>query len=159
MGEDKKTSERLKQYMGELNRSKYYPKDPFEHGAFLIDPKKLDDPYSDIVDTQILLTNMGSDRLLALNQQEAFLYTCLKNMAEREPELQGVYNVLYNGWRNELQISRTKDGKERDMQGAISGGQVTAEHRQGFGDELAQFREQSGEEKQNIIQKLFNRRR
>lgn len=153
-------SKRMKQFMKDMNENKFYPDNTYEHKAMLIDPKKKDDPYSDIVDTQLLLTNTGSDVLLLLNQQEAFIYTHLKNMASREKDLEVPYKVLYNSWRNELQLSRTKDGKERDMQ-RDDGEYSPSEYRHGFGDELAQFNPATydNEEKQNIIQKFLKRRK
>jgi len=148
---------KMKEYMHALQGNKVYPKDPYQHGSYMMDPVKVGDQYSDVVDTQILLCNIGNDVLMSMNQFEAGLYVSLRNMAEREKELEVVNNVLYNWWRAELQITRTKDGKERSYQAGI-GNYRPPEFSAGYGGDLPQF-QQPEEETGNFIQKMLKRRK
>lgn len=110
-------------YMDEIRKGKFVPKDPFSHATMLIETEeeavKL---FSKIVEKQVILSNIDDDRMLRLYQNDAVLLTSLFSMANRAKDgsLSEFFFAIYYGWRGELALTRTKDGLERKLQGTVS---------------------------------------
>lgn len=131
---------------------KYYQKEPFQHGGYLIDTDVPDvSEFQRIVDTQILLANLDNS-VIRFYQRDAQLLTEMFDMARRCPELVPFFKKIYYGWKAEVQMTRTKDGLERKMQANIGIGYVPKEALLGYG----QLDQQVQEQEQNLFDKLMS---
>lgn len=154
------------QYTAQMAKTHPYPRDQFEHGAFLIDTEDRSEfadkmgKFSVLVDKNILLSNISNDTLMRYYQNDIILLTHLFSMALREEALQPVFQVLYYGWKHELALTRTKGGAERKHQAQIGTNYNPKESLLGYGSGLnfPQQNQQNSEEG-NFFTKIFNRKK
>lgn len=147
--EEKKTG--ISGFVNELNKVRAYPKDPFEHASYMLDTEHAVREFSNIVDKQILLSSISDDNLMRLIQNDVHLLTNMFDMAFRDPDFENVFWVCYNSWRGELMLTRTKDGTERKLQGAVQ--PAYHPNQQVGGVSLPQ----QEEDETNLIKNLLNR--
>jgi hypothetical protein len=111
----------MKTYFNEMRKTQVYPKTEFEHAYSMLDTSHEEEmqEFSQIVEKQVLLATISDDALMRLIQNDIHLLTNMFDMAMREDEFKEVLRVCYFAWRGELMITRTKDGTERKLQGAV----------------------------------------
>ena len=145
--------EGMQDYFDDVRRGKQYPQDPFQHASSLTDTeqdKSFDKhAFSRLIGKQILLSNIGDDRLMRLLQNDVILLTSLYEIARREEEMQSVFFTLYYGWRGELLLTRAKDGAERKLQGTVGTGYSPNEKLSGY--------EMEEEEQENFLKQAFSK--
>lgn len=134
--------------MDEIKKGRYYPKDQFSHGTLLLEG--ISGRFG-IVDKQERLANVGDDYTLRFYQTDLHLLICLKELAEREPRLKKLAEVLETSWKDQLGITRAKDSNERKLQASISGYQPKKDA-SGFGSEF-----EYGTQEENTETTLLNR--
>lgn len=159
--EDDKVKENLRAYFSQVSRGRYMPKDPYQHGYAMLDSeteKETVTSFSQIVDKYIQLATIKDDHLLRLIQTDALLLTHLYDMAKRDEGIAHTFSVLYYGWRSELLLTKTKNGSERKLQGAIGTSYTPKESMPGYGSDLPMPGQDDNEEA-NFLQKLFKRRK
>jgi hypothetical protein len=163
--EEKPKTSAFSNYAAGNMRAQAYPRDQFEHGAFMLDtdnrqeePSKMG-KFSALVDRNVLLSNIGNDVLMRYYQNDIIFLTHLFSMAEREEAVQIVFEVLYYGWKHELALTRTKGGAERKHQAQIATNYQPKENLGGYGAGLNLGMEEKGDEDVNFIKKLFKKKR
>lgn len=146
--------EGIDDYFEEVRRGKQYPQDPFQHASSLTDTEQdrsFDKhAFSRLIGKQILLSNIGDDRLMRLLQNDVILLTSLYEIARREPEVEPVFLTLYHGWRGELLLTRAKDGAERKLQGTVGTSYTPNERLSGYEMEEEQ-------EQENFLKQAFDK--
>lgn len=158
-----KPASSIRNYNNTLNKTSSYPRDPYEHGAFLIegeDKQEVENAlgkFSKLVNKRVLLSNISNDQLMRLCQNDIILLTHLFDCAVREEELAPVFKVLYYGWVNELSLTRTKNGAERKHQAQIGTSYTPSEQLYGYGKEMNFAGEE--EEEGNIFSKIFKKKK
>ena len=150
--------EGFQEYMRALGKGKAPVDNPYQHNKDLIDNEKDDVvKFSEIVDKFWMLNNVKDDQLIRIYQREGRLLTKLFDMKKREPELEGMFHVLYFGGRGELSITRNKqgEGNERKMQANTS---WRYEPQPGAGGYGVMAENVMSQEEASFIDKLFKRR-
>jgi len=151
----------LSAYVQEIQRVRFIPQNEFEHGDSLIRSEYDDDSevmnnFSKIVDKHLQLVNIGNDQILRLYQTDAVLLTQVFSISLRSPAFTQVAKVMFFGWRNELLLTKAKEGAERKYQASIGTKYATKEPLLGYG---ASYPSQPEEEEGNILQQLFRRKK
>jgi hypothetical protein len=113
----------LKDYLRETFKTRYVPKDEYGHKSHLLaedtntpDRERNVARFNLLCSKQVLLSNIGKDRLLRIYQRDVGILTELYDMAIHDPILEDVVEVFYYTWKNELMLTRVKDGFERKAQ-------------------------------------------
>ena len=84
------------------------------------------------------MANVGNDILLQLEQDEVRLLIALGYEGQKNAVCKHLFKILYLSWVNSIDLTRAKDGKERDAQGRI-GSNIPPNYQTGYGAELPQF--------------------
>jgi hypothetical protein len=151
-------SEGFQDYMRELGKGRAPVDNPYQHNKELIDNEKDDVvKFSDIIDKFWLLGNIKEDPLVRIYQKEGRLLIKLFDMKNREPELLGMFNVLYFGGRGEFSMTRNKqgEGNERKMQANTA---WRYEPQPGGGGYAVGMENAPTQEEANFIEKMFRRK-
>jgi len=107
-------------YINKLQQGKPVPKDPYSHATFLISTEedKIHE-FHQLISKEVILASIRDDKVLKLYQRDITILVDLFSMALRDPDMAEVFINRYYGWIGELSITRTKDGSERKLQGAV----------------------------------------
>ncbi len=163
MEEGRKENPNLKRYFTQMTKGRFYPRNEYEHAAYLVDSRKDEDSvigFSEIVDIPIQLTNIGNDHLMRLEQNSAELLVHFLDMARREDSIKPLFLRLYHGWRASLLLTKTKDGAERKQQAAVGTSYIPRELLRGYGSDLSYLGpETKDEDSGNFLKKLFGGRK
>lgn len=151
----------LGSYVQEIQKVRFIPENEFEHGDSLIrseydNDSEVMDNFSKIVDKHLQLTNIGSDQILRLYQTDAVLLTQAFSISLRSDAFTQVAKVMFFGWRNELLLTKAKEGSERKYQASIGTKYVTKDSLSGYG---SSYPAPQQEDEGNLIQKLFQRKK
>ena len=124
------------------------PHDQYAHAAALLrhDTESVNE-FTQLLRSEILLANIGTDQMLRFYQIDAKDLTALFSMAKRDESMKLVFNQLYFTWVWELSMTRTLGGVERHLQ-ASAAGYAPSGMAGGFGD---QFQEEYEEKKKNSL--------
>jgi hypothetical protein len=97
--------------------------DSFTLAKHVLEPEEeLVATFQKLVNREILLSNIGEDKFMQLEQTQVFNLGFMLSMAVREPELCGpVFKLAYYGWKGALALTRAKGGKERDLMASVTG--------------------------------------
>ena len=139
-----------------ISKMRQYAQNEYEHADSLTrsdldDEKEMLSNFSMMVDKHVQLCNIAEPVVRFYQQDEVNLVN-LASQARRMPALQPLFFVLYYGWRDELLITKAKDGKERGLQGVVGTKYVPRERMQGYGSE---FPGQDDPTEENLLDKLF----
>jgi hypothetical protein len=142
----------IQEYINKMQQGKPTPKDPYSHATYLIstEEEKIAE-FHQLISKEVILASIHEDKLLKYYQRDIVILVNLFSMALRDPAMQEVFINLYYGWIGELAITRTKDGAERKLQGAVGqSAYAPKDPMLGFG--MPSQPQQGGA---NIIQKFF----
>lgn len=131
------------------------PHDQYSHAASLLrhDTESVND-FTQLLRSEILLANIGTDQMLRFYQIDAKDLTALFSMSKRDESVKLVFNQLYFTWVWELSMTRTLGGTERHLQ-ASAAGYAPSGMSSGFGDQFLE--EQETNKKQSILDKTIGK--
>lgn len=155
----------MSEYMKSTAQGGAKPRNEFEHGAYMLDSEVKDEKFiedeakrqnmiikfSQVVDKNIQLANIGDDKVLRLYQNDSGIMCDWLDMSIREKFIAHIFAPMYFGWRGELLMTHTKNGKMLDIQAAIGKPANPNQSQGGYGNETQ-------EEDTNIIQKLLGKK-
>lgn len=103
-----------------VQKTQYYsnmPNDPYSHQYQLLHRPHSDvKEFSDILDADIILSNINGDRAMLLCQRDLHFLTRFFDMGKRSPGVMRLFNTLYYSWRGQMRMTGALKGKERDLQ-------------------------------------------
>jgi hypothetical protein len=118
MGErEKQTADGFSKY---IERSSFYsniPDNPYAQQYQLINKpsKKIEHP-DEIVDSTIQLGNIKDSKTMILYQRDARLLNRFYDLASRSDGVASLFNTIYFGWRGEIKLTASLEGRERMLQ-------------------------------------------
>jgi len=93
------------------------PKDPYSHQFQLLQrPHKDLKDFGDLLDADVLLSNIQDNRTMLLVQRDYHFLNRFFDMGNRSQGIKSLFNVLYNSWRGQMRMTSALRGKERDLQ-------------------------------------------
>jgi len=148
----------IKQTQGVSNQ----PQNVFEHASSLLEGESSPNDKKDmlgLVSKRIKLANVGNDILLSLEQDEVKNLVDWCDAGKRDEICRGVFENLYAKWANSLDLTRARDGMERQAQGAIGVNFQNPYQTGGFGEGLPQFQQQdpNNPRNQDPLSQFLNR--
>lgn len=145
-------------YMRELGRGRPSVDNPYEFNKHLINNEKDSvKAFSEILDKFWLLGNTKDKEINRIYQKEIGLLTQLLDMSNREPELKGMFEVLYFKGRNEFSMTRNMDGKTNERQ-MMANTAWRYEPQTGTGGYGIMAENAQSQEEVNFFEKLFRRK-
>jgi hypothetical protein len=110
----------IQEYINKMQQGKPTPKDPYAHATYLISTEEDKiAQFHQLISKEVILASIRDDKVLKLYQRDITILVDLFSMALRDPDMEEVFVNRYYGWIGELSITRTKDGAERKLQGAV----------------------------------------
>lgn len=93
------------------------PTDPYSHQYQLLNkPHKDVKDFGDLLDPDIVLSNIQGSRTLLLYQRDFHFITRLFDMAKRSTGIMQLFKPLYYSWKGQIRMTSALKGKERDLQ-------------------------------------------
>lgn len=93
------------------------PQDPYSHQYQLLHrPHKEINDFGDLLDADIILSNIQGDRTMILFQRDFHFLTRLFDMAKRSTGVMRLFKPLYYSWKGQLRMTSALKGKERSLQ-------------------------------------------
>lgn len=116
--EDKQQEE--KGFGDYVKQTQYYanmPTDPYSHQYQLLHrPHKEIKDFGDLLDADVVLSNIQGSRTLLLYQRDFHYITRLFDMAKRSNGIMQLFKPLYYSWKGQLRMTGALKGKERSLQ-------------------------------------------
>jgi len=104
----------------DMQESFISPKDPFAHQYMLLRNHTREvNSFPDLMNPDIVLSNIGDNRTLLVYQRDFRLITRLFDMSLRCIGAKDLFNSLYYGWLGEMRMTSALSGRERDLQSFI----------------------------------------
>lgn len=106
-------------YTQDMQKFGFSPDNAFGHAWGLINSPKKDlksDGLNVLNDPQIILGNIDNDRSLRFYQLDLFYLTNLCGIAINDPMFEIVFEVLWQSFKNEVRITSSMGGTERQYQ-------------------------------------------
>lgn len=150
----------LEQFLDDVQKAKNVPENEFEHAEGLVRSEYDDDNaalknFSMIVDKHLQLTNIGNDEIMRFYQTDAVLLTQAFSIAHRSEAFKSVVKMIFYGWRNELLLTKAKNGEERKHQAGVGKAKYAPkESLLGYGSSY----DLNPQEEQNLLAGLFKPR-
>lgn len=127
------TQDLFKKHLEKMSQAQFIPETPYDHAfALLQGDKKEFKSFLDMHSQLSLLSNIGSDRLMAIFQDEMFFHSQFFDMGMKDSEVLGFFELLFATFLNQLSLTRARDGLERKLQ--VFSGQTASSS--GFGSEI-----------------------
>lgn len=125
-----KQSKKISELEGKQNKEKgfgdyvaqtqYYanmPTDPYSHQYQLLHrPHKEIKDFGDLLDAEIVLSNIQGSRTMLLLQRDFHFITRMFDMAKRSTGIMQLFQPLYYSWKGQLRMTSALKGKERSLQ-------------------------------------------
>jgi len=93
------------------------PTDPYAHQYQLLHrPHKEVTNFGDLLDADIILSNIQGNRTMLLYQRDFHFITRLYDMALRSNGIMRLFKPLYYSWKGQLRMTSALKGKERSLQ-------------------------------------------
>jgi hypothetical protein len=149
----------LRSHLSGIGSLAQLPKDPYEHATLLLEGTKQND-YQDKMNfssKRAKLANLGSDKLLELEQDEVRCLIDFYDMAIVDPVFRDFAETRYAKWINAIDLTRGRDNAERKQQARVG---VTPNTEAGYGSygaEAVQFQQDQRNEKKDFLTNLFNK--
>lgn len=159
--ENSQGGEELEQFLDDVQKARNVPENEFEHAEGLIrseydNDNEVLDNFSKIVDKHLQLTNIGNDEIMRFYQTDAVLLTQAFSIAARSNAFKQVVKMMFFGWRNELLLTKAKNGEERKHQAGVGKARyMPKESLMGYG---SSYDLDSNESEQGILANLFKPR-
>jgi hypothetical protein len=123
-----------------ISKSRASVHDPFDHAQSLMKNEAeiefAKKNYGKLINQRAMLSNIGDDHLMLLNQNSVSLVVAAYELACRDSEFIPVFEFMYHSWTGGLTMTRAKDGKERDQQANAGSGTAPQGEYGGFGEGL-----------------------
>ena len=106
-------------YTQDMAKRGFSPDNAYSHAWNLISSSKKDieiDKMNVLNDPQIILGNIENEKSLRYYQNDLYFLTNLCNMAINDPMFKGVFEVLWQNFKNEVRITSCMGGTERQYQ-------------------------------------------
>lgn len=93
------------------------PTDPYSHQYQLLHrPHKEIEKFGDLLDADVVLSNIQGNRTMLLFQRDFHLLTRMFDMAKRSVGIMLLFRPLYYSWKGQLRMTSALKGKERSLQ-------------------------------------------
>jgi len=93
------------------------PTDPYSHQYQLLNrPHKDVKDFQDLLDADIILSNIQGSRTMLLLQRDFHFITRMFDMAKRSNGIMQLFKPLYYSWKGQLRMTSALKGKERSLQ-------------------------------------------
>jgi len=149
----------LRSHFNQLSNQIQLSHDPFEHNMLLLEGARPSD-YSDkqnLASKRTLLSNLGTDKLLELEQDEVRCLIDFFDMAEVDPTFKDFFETRYAKWQNALALTRGRDNSERRQQARVGVTPNTDATYSGYGQDQQQFQQEQEQTKKDFFSNLFNK--
>jgi hypothetical protein len=153
----------VRDYLAKSQNLQQTPENVYEHNTLLLDGTKTEDlnDFLNLASKRVKLANVGNDVLMQIEQDQVKALVDLYSMGLEDPIFMELFLIMYGKWVNALDITRSKNGKERLEQGKVGTTYTNPYMGQGFGPELPQFAVQDPNDpsmqQQNPIQGLLQK--
>ena len=136
----------IQDYLTAIGKSKSAVHDPWAHAQHLLrddeDIPLKQKHYNRIAGRRVILSNIGDDHLMLLNQTSNTILTAAYDAASREEEFVPVFEFMFYSWTGGLTLTRAFKGNENKRQYTPGGGYTPMESADGFGEDLGYGGEQ-----------------
>lgn len=167
MPEPPRQNQATKFFLTQSNKGHYRPQNEYEHGHEMVD-SEMDESelesdtvkalkFSALINKHIQTANLGSDNLLRLYQNDSTLLPYFLDFARRNPGCISPFFNKFIAWRNEVLMTKTKNGSERLLQAMI--GTKFQANQQGisaFGAQMEQMK--TAQEGDSFLGGLFKKK-
>jgi len=93
------------------------PTDPYSHQYQLLHrPHHEIEKFGDLLDADVVLSNIQGNRTMLLFQRDFHLLTRMFDMAKRSNGVKLLFMPLYYSWKGQLRMTSALKGKERSLQ-------------------------------------------
>ena len=120
LAELEREKEKEKGFGDYVAQTQYYanmPTDPYAHQYQLLNrPHRDVNNFGDLLDAEILLSNITGSRTMLLLQRDFHFITRLFDMAKRSNGVMQLFKPLYYSWKGQLRMTCALKGKERSLQ-------------------------------------------
>ena len=120
LAELEKTQGKEKGFGDYVAQTQFYanmPADPYSHQYQLLHrPHKDVKNFQDLLDADIILSNINGNRTMLLLQRDFHFITRLFDMAKRSQGIMRLFLPLYYSWKGQLRMTCALKGKERSLQ-------------------------------------------
>jgi len=107
-------------YVAETSYYSNMPDDPYSHQFQLLHKPHRDvQNFGDLLDSDILLSNIQGSRTMILFQRDFHYLTRMFDMSKRSLGIQLLFKPLYYSWKGQLRMTSALKGKERSLQSFI----------------------------------------
>ena len=107
-----------------IARSTFYanvPRDPYAHQYMMVHkPAKDVEKPSDLLSSEILLSNIKDSRTMILLQRDFYYLHRFFDMGIRSDAVALLFRALYYPWEGQMRMTATLWGKERDLQSFLA---------------------------------------
>ena len=135
------------------------PNSPYEHATLLLEGTKGVD-YQDkmnFTSKRAKLANLGSDKLLELEQDEVRCLIDFYDMGVVDNVFIDFAQTRYAKWINSIDLTRGRENAERKQQARVGVTPNTDATYTAYGNEQVQFQQEQEKQKGNFISDLINR--
>lgn len=103
------------------------------------------------------LANLGTDKLLELEQDEVRCLIDFHDMAEVDPVFRDFAETRYAKWINSIDLTRGRENAERKQQARVGVTPNTDATYTAYGQDQAQFQKEQEQGKKDFFSQLFNK--
>jgi Zn-dependent M32 family carboxypeptidase len=150
----------FKDYIRNTQNANSIPQNVYEHANSLLEGATPTDKKNmlNLVSRTVKLSNVGSDILLELSQQEIDCLIDFFDAGMRDDIIQHVFENLYAKFVANLELTKAKSGTERIAQGTI-GVNFQSQYPQsgGFGQDLPQYQIQDQRSPQDPLSQFMSK--
>ena len=129
----------VRDYLNRTNGLQQSPANVYEHSNNLLDGTRKEEltDFFNLSSKRVKLSNLGNDTLLLIEQDAVKCLIDWHALGETNQACKKVFNIWYAKWTNALDLTRAKDGYERQEQGkAGTTFPIDRGSNYGFGDQL-----------------------
>ena len=137
------------------------PGSPYEHATLLLEGTKSND-FTDkmnFTSKRAKLANLGSDKLLELEQDEVRCLIDFYDMGVVDPAFKDFAETRYAKWINSIDLTRGRENAERKQQARVGVTPNTEATYSAYGNDQVQFQQDQDKGKQDFISQILNRKK
>jgi len=149
----------LRTHFNNLSNQLQLPTDPYSHATLLLETSKTSD-YQDkmnFTSKRAKLANLGTDKLLELEQDEVRCLIDFYDMAEVDLTFKDFFETRYAKWINSIDLTRGRENAERKQQARVGVTPNTEATYPGYGADQQQFQQEQEQGKKDFFSQLFNK--
>ncbi len=148
----------LRSHFNNLSNSLQMPQDAYQHATLLLEGTKAND-YTDkqnFTSKRAKLANLGSDKLLELEQDEVRCLIDFFDIGVVDPVFKDFAETRYAKWINSIDLTRGRENAERKQQARVGVTPNTDATYSAYGNDQIQFQQDQEKGKQDFLSQLLN---